>query len=88
MNHTTEYKEAQMYVNKLSEFYQHLAAYVLVNTGLFIFNIVTDQTWFLYPLLGWGIGITAHAANVFVISKAGKGWREKKIEEYMKKENR
>jgi len=78
------YKEAQDYVNKLAAFYQHLAAYLLVNGGLFIFNVSTDQNWFLYPLLGWGIGLAAHAADVLVLSRIGADWKRKKVEQYLK----
>lgn len=44
----------------------HLAVYLAVNLLLFVIWAVTrsDQPWFVYPLLGWGVGITAHGAAV------------------------
>lgn len=36
-------------------------------------------------MLGWGIGIAAHAVNTFGI---GKDWEEKKIKELMEAERK
>ncbi|KUK03917.1 MAG: hypothetical protein PWR26_1435 [Methanosarcinales archaeon] len=46
-------------------FLAHLAVYVLVNTILILVNLLYSPhvMWFFYPLLGWGIGITAHYLN-------------------------
>jgi len=88
MNHLKEYKAAQAYVDKLAEFYRHLAVYLLVNAGLAIYNLAGGQTWFLYPLLGWGIGLAAHAANVFLLLKIDANWKSRKIEELVKKGNK
>ncbi|MFY7813700.1 MAG: 2TM domain-containing protein [Chryseobacterium taeanense] len=41
--------------------------------------------WFFWPMLGWGIGVAAHAANTFWI---GKEWEEKKIRELMDEDRR
>ncbi|MFZ2070635.1 MAG: 2TM domain-containing protein [Halobacteriota archaeon] len=40
----------------------HLVVYVLVNAMLIAINFIhsPEDIWFFYPLLGWGIGITAH----------------------------
>jgi hypothetical protein len=38
----------------------HLAWYIVVNTILIAFNLLTNQIWFVFPLIGWGIGITMH----------------------------
>ncbi|HAG09468.1 MAG TPA: hypothetical protein DCK87_07925 [Desulfotomaculum sp.] len=40
----------------------HLVVYVLVNAMLIAINLIysPEAIWFFYPLLGWGIGITAH----------------------------
>lgn len=46
----------------------HAAVYVAVNVLLFVIWAVTDRghPWFVYPLLGWGIGLAAHGAVVRV----------------------
>jgi hypothetical protein len=44
-------------------FRSHLAIYTLVNSFLFILNLITSpgQFWFIFPLLGWGLGLAIHA---------------------------
>ena len=53
----------------------HLAVYLLVNIILFainfltVFPIITFQTsWFLYPLLGWLIGLSIHIASYIMFA--------------------
>ena len=56
--------------------YIHATVYVAVNVLLITINLstATGQLWFQWPLLGWGIGLLAHAATAF--SLAGrKEWR-------------
>lgn len=52
---------------KRESFRHHLRAYLIVNAALFLINLVTggSEAWFLYPLIGWGIGLAFHAANTF-----------------------
>jgi len=40
----------------------HLAAYLVTNAILIISNLVftPDKLWFLWPVLGWGVGILSH----------------------------
>jgi len=46
-------------------FKYHLAAYLLVNAVLIVINIIHHtHIWFVWPLIGWGIGIVAHASAV------------------------
>ncbi|GAB1430586.1 hypothetical protein MASR2M18_14190 [Ignavibacteria bacterium] len=40
------------------KFYQHLRAYIIVNSALTIFSLLGQEVWFLFPLIGWGIGLT------------------------------
>ena len=48
-------------------FYKHLAAYLGVNALLLVINLATsaEYLWFLWPLLGWGVAIAAHAARTY-----------------------
>lgn len=60
-----EYKKAyreMRAVDEKKDFLIHLVAYVLVNAMLIVINFIysPEDIWFFYPLLGWGIGITAH----------------------------
>lgn len=46
----------------------HLAMYVVANAGMFGVWYLTGRgyPWFMWPMLGWGIGILAHAIGLFV----------------------
>jgi hypothetical protein len=93
MNHdeSVRYLAAKERVEQLRGFYVHLTVYVLVNLFLFGLNIATDRDnlWFFWPLLGWGIGLAAHAMTVFVFDGTlGKNWQERQISELMDKDRR
>ncbi|HEX8562913.1 MAG TPA: 2TM domain-containing protein [Flavobacterium sp.] len=76
-------------VEEIKGFYGNFAAYVLVITGLAIVNLITsaEHLWFLYPAIGWGIGVLVHWMAVYnKVPFLGKEWEEKKIRELMEKE--
>jgi uncharacterized membrane protein len=52
-------------------FYVHLTAYLAVNALLIGINLITstEHLWCKWPLLGWGVGIVAHGAAAFVLSR-------------------
>jgi hypothetical protein len=52
-------------------FYIHLTAYVVVNVLLIAINLATSPKylWFVWALLGWGIGILAHALVTFALPR-------------------
>ncbi len=58
------YREIKTEVEKRG-FLVHLVVYVLVNAMLIAINFIysPEDIWFFYPLIGWGIGITAHYLN-------------------------
>jgi hypothetical protein len=48
------------------KFFEHLRSYLIVNAFLFLLNAMTGESmWFIWPLLGWGIGIAFDAAEAF-----------------------
>ena len=51
-------------------FWVHAAVYLSTNITLFVIWALVGggHPWFLYPLLGWGIGLAAHAAVAFLLS--------------------
>ncbi|MCS6872413.1 MAG: 2TM domain-containing protein [Anaerolineae bacterium] len=56
-------KAAEKRVKSRVEFYQHLAAYVMVNAMLAIaFNF---PFWMIFVTFGWGAGLLAHGIEVF-----------------------
>src|SRR5262245_57225460 len=50
--------------------YIHATVYAAVNVLLITINLSTapGRLWFLWPLLGWGIGLLAHAAAAFSLA--------------------
>ncbi|MDH5034733.1 MULTISPECIES: 2TM domain-containing protein [Chryseobacterium] len=84
---TIAYRKASRRVKDLKEFYGNLTSYCIVIPFLAILNIVTapGYLWFLWPALGWGVGIAFHAISVFGI---GKSWEERKIRELMEKDEK
>ena len=81
------YEKAAKRVKDLKGFYGNLTSYCLVIPFLFILNMITspDHLWFYWPMLGWGIGILAHAISTFGI---GKDWEDKKIKQLMDEDKR
>jgi hypothetical protein len=65
-------------------FRAHLMTYVTVNAGLVLINLVTSPGyfWAIWPIIGWGIGLVAHAINVYM---DGENIRDRMIEEEMEK---
>ena len=51
-------------------FWMHLAIYAAVNAMLVgIWALAGGgYPWFLFPIMGWGIGIVAHAASAFLLA--------------------
>jgi hypothetical protein len=48
-------------------FLTHLAVYLAVNVLLVLIWAMTSAThfWPVWPMLGWGIGVVAHAVSVY-----------------------
>lgn len=47
--------------------YIHAAVYVLVNLFLAAISLGNGGTWFMYPALGWGLGLAIHGIVTFFI---------------------
>ena len=83
------YFKARKRVEEIKGFYGNLIAYIVVNIGLMVLNLLTSPgyLWFFWPMLGWGIGVLFHGMKVFdFMPFFGKDWEEKKIKEFMDKE--
>jgi hypothetical protein len=88
-----KYQKVKERVEAIKGFYIHLTVYIVVNLMLFTINMVTSpgSLWFIWPLMGWGIGFAFHALSVFVFYPGvgtgfGADWEERKIKEIMEKE--
>jgi hypothetical protein len=84
------YERARKRAKELKGFYTHAIAYVLVNIGLLVINLLVGGGWWFYwPLIGWGIGLGVHALSVFGFSGAfGQDWEERKTRQLMEDEDR
>jgi hypothetical protein len=60
-------RKAAQRVEELTGFYVHLTIYVIINLLLILINVtITDDIiWAHWVLLGWGLGLAAHAVSVF-----------------------
>jgi hypothetical protein len=59
--------EALDRLKRKRDFRNHLFIYVLVNASLWVIWAVTGGgfPWPIFPLLGWGIGLAAHAFDTY-----------------------
>ena len=86
-------EKARKKVKEIRGFYQHFAAYIIVNIFLFIIKLVNldpGENFFEWgtfiTAISWGIGLFFHWYGVFGPDFVlGKDWEEKKIKEMMEK---
>ncbi len=85
------YLRAEKRLKELKGFYWHALWYVVINIFLVILitvkggNILHFGTW-ATPFF-WGIGLGFHAIGVFGKNRIfGKSWEDRKIKEFMEKE--
>lgn len=88
-----EYYKAKKRVKRKKEFYQHLTAYLIIIGFLFTLNMLVDpyDSWFIFPALGWGVGLAFHFIGVFGLPGTKiltSEWEEREIEKEMDKLNR
>jgi 2TM domain len=92
MNTQEELIKAKKRVKAKKDFYQHLMSYAIVNLFLFAINIITSPSylWFVFPMLGWGIGLAFHYVGVFGIPGfdiLSKEWEEREVERELRRGN-
>jgi glycerol uptake facilitator-like aquaporin len=63
-------ERARRIARRKMDFLRHVIIYLLVMAVLAIINNVTDAgyQWWLWPALGWGIGVVAHFLSAFLYS--------------------
>ena len=88
--HPDDYAKARKKVLEKKEFYGHLSTYLVVCFSLFLLNMLTApyHWWFIYPTLGWGIGLFAHFVNTFGFpgtQNYSKEWEEEEIQRELHK---
>jgi len=90
-NKENKYIRAKDKVKKIKKFYTSLLSYIVFILIMAGFNYYTNEwssPWFLWIVLGWGIGIIIHAFKAFEwIPYMNKGWEDRKIKEFMDKDD-
>jgi len=79
-------RRARRRVRRLRGFYVHIAVYAVVIAGIALINWFTspEYWWVVWPMIGWGIGLAAHAVSVlFEDSMLGPEWEERKTQELL-----
>jgi transcriptional regulator with XRE-family HTH domain len=77
---------ALAHVRKVKGFYIHLSQYVIVIAALTVLNLVWTPAywWFIWPALGWGMGVAAHAVSVFdAVPFLNGAWEKRQVEKYL-----
>lgn len=78
-----EEEEAFAYVRSLKAFYLHLGRYCIIVLGLLALNLIVSphRLWALYVVVGWGLGLLAHAVRVFrPLSFLSPQWEKRQVE--------
>jgi uncharacterized membrane protein len=57
--------------------YIHAGVYIAVNLLLAAIATASGRAWFVFPALGWGLGLAIHGVAVFLV--AGGGLHEKLV---------
>jgi len=82
------YVKAKEKVQAIKGFYSNVLSYTIVIPILAFINYrTTDFPWVIFPMFGWGFGVVAHGMEAYGYSPfTGKRWEERKIREFMEKE--
>jgi 2TM domain len=86
-----EYQLARERAKEIQGLYIHLLVYAVINTGLFLINWLTRDPggtwWFIWPLLGWGVGLLIHVVATFVPVFSPE-WAERRAERMLGRRER
>jgi hypothetical protein len=85
------YQRAKKQVEEIKGFYGHLVSFLAVNAFLLFINLKysPQELWFLWPFMGWGIGLLLHGLKAFnYMPFLGKEWEAKKLKQYLEEEKR
>lgn len=89
-NRENRYLRAKERVAEMKKFYSSLMFYIIFIGFLAALNYYTNEwsyMWFLWAAFGWGIGLIFQAIKAFNFTPfMNKNWEERKIREFMDKE--
>ena len=83
------YQKAKKQVQEVKGFYSHLASYIVIMIVIVYINLkyTPEILWFIWSMLGWGIGLFFHAMKVFnFFPFFNKDWENRKIKQFMEEE--
>lgn len=89
-NDFQKFERAKKQVKEIKDFYAHALWFVFGMAFMIFINLKysPQYLWFLWSLLGWGIGLFFHGARVFNwFPFMNKDWEEKKIKQFMEEED-
>lgn len=83
------YEIARKRVEEKKKFYQHLTTYLTMSAFFVLINLFTSpgRWWFIFPVLGWGVGIVSQYFKVFGppgLNRDGD-WEERALQEELRK---
>jgi hypothetical protein len=84
-NEVDAYLKAKKQVKDMKDFYGNLISYCFVIPLLVLINYQTSWQfkWFIFPMIGWGLGVALQAFSVFGY---GKIWEDKKVNQIMEQQ--
>ena len=89
LRHEEALHAARKRVKAMRSFYVSVTLYAIIIPSLWVLNLVMGgKIWAHWPMIGWGIGLTAQGMSVFAgRSFFGAEWEQKKVDEMMAREN-
>ena len=83
-----KYERAKKRVEELKGFYVHITIYLIMMPVFIYLNYRSSSfPWAIFPIVGWGFGVMAHAMEVFNYNPfLGRNWEERKLKEFMDKD--
>lgn len=85
------YRQAEKRVAAKRGFFIHLAVYIAVHILLVLiwaFAAGGGFPWFIFPIVGWGIGLLFHGLGVFVFGRKSNKAAIEKEAQRIKREQR
>ncbi len=84
------YEQARRRVREKRSFYLQLGTFVVLSAFFFLINILTSpgHWWFMWPILGIGIGLAARYFQVFGLPGVGPAdeeWEAREMEKEMRR---
>jgi len=78
-------RRARKAAKKKMKFFRHASSYLIIMAFLYIVNRWTSPgyQWWLWPALGWGIGLASHFVKTFAFS--GSSLEERLVQKELDK---